>query len=83
MGAKIYIVSGGDLSSLENGWGMFDGCQLTLRSIENILRTINRNGNGQTITIGYDKSIPDEDIEKLRQEFEKLNWKADFKPSES
>ena len=62
---------------------MFDSCQLTLSSIENILRTINRNGNGQTITIGYDKFISEEDIEKLRQEFKKLNWKADFKPSKS
>ena len=73
----------GNLSSLENAWDMFNGCKLPLSSIENILRTINRNGNGQVITIGYDKSISDEDIEKLRQKFEKLNWKADFKPSKS
>ena len=62
---------------------MFFRCKLSLESIMNILHTINRNGNGNKITIGYDKSISDEDIEKLRQEFEKLNWDAHFSPSKS
>ena len=62
---------------------MFYDCELSLNSIENILRTINRNGDGNIITIGYDKSIFDEDIEKLRQEFKKLNWEAEFMPSGS
>lgn len=73
----------GDLSSLKDGWCMFNGCKLSLSSINHILRTINRNGNGQTITIGYDKSISDENIEKLSQKFEKLNWRPDFRPSKS
>lgn len=60
---------------------MFEGCKLSLDSIKNILSTITNDGKRHVISIGYDRSISKEDIEKLEQEFKELNWRVEFRPS--